>query len=77
MNDSIAGEYFDFIPFLSMLRVSLPPAILRLIQYIPVSQQLPTDYPDIGNLGNWSVSSHKFGFGPECLRDDNPDTFWQ
>ncbi|KAI0078293.1 anaphase-promoting complex, subunit 10 [Panus rudis PR-1116 ss-1] len=33
-------------------------------------------WPDIGHLGKWSVSSYKFGFGPECLRDDDPDTFW-
>ena len=37
--------------------------------------QLP--WPDIGHLGKWSVSSFKFGFGPECLKDDDPDTFWQ
>ncbi|CAL1715727.1 unnamed protein product [Somion occarium] len=33
-------------------------------------------WPDIGYLAKWSVSSYKFGFGPECLRDDDPDTFW-
>jgi len=33
--------------------------------------------PDIGHLAKWSVSSFKFGFGPECLQDDDPDTFWQ
>lgn len=33
-------------------------------------------WPDIGHLAKWSVSSYKFGFGPECLRDDEPDTFW-
>ncbi|KZT02886.1 uncharacterized protein LAESUDRAFT_762318 [Laetiporus sulphureus 93-53] len=32
-------------------------------------------WPDIGHLTKWSVSSYKFGFGPECLRDDDPDTF--
>ncbi|THH09742.1 hypothetical protein EW146_g8599 [Bondarzewia mesenterica] len=32
---------------------------------------------DIGHLAKWSVSSFKFGFGPECLQDDDPDTFWQ
>ncbi|KAH9925533.1 anaphase-promoting complex subunit 10 [Fomitopsis serialis] len=36
--------------------------------------QLP--WPDIGHLAKWSVSSYKFGFGPECLTDDDPDTFW-
>ncbi|KAI0926412.1 hypothetical protein AcW1_008593 [Taiwanofungus camphoratus] len=36
--------------------------------------QLP--WPDIGHLAKWSVSSYKFGFGPECLRDGDPDSFW-
>ena len=34
-------------------------------------------WPDIGHLAKWSVSSFKFGFGPECLQDQDPDTFWQ
>ena len=34
-------------------------------------------WPDIGHLARWSVSSFKFGFGPECLKDSDPDTFWQ
>ncbi|KAI0324675.1 anaphase-promoting complex subunit 10 [Cubamyces sp. BRFM 1775] len=38
------------------------------------SPKLP--YPDIGHLAKWSVSSFKFGFGPECLTDDDPETFW-
>ncbi|KAH9848426.1 anaphase-promoting complex subunit 10 [Lenzites betulinus] len=33
-------------------------------------------WPSIGHLAKWSVSSFKFGFGPECLTDDDPDTFW-
>jgi len=33
-------------------------------------------WPDIGLLGKWSVSSYKFGFGAECLNDDDPETFW-
>ncbi|KDQ59208.1 hypothetical protein JAAARDRAFT_68724 [Jaapia argillacea MUCL 33604] len=33
-------------------------------------------WPDIGHLAKWSVSSFKFGFGAECLRDADPDTFW-
>jgi hypothetical protein len=33
-------------------------------------------YTDISGKGKWSVSSYKFGFGPECLRDDDPETFW-
>jgi hypothetical protein len=34
-------------------------------------------WPDIGHLAKWSVSSFKFGFGPECLQDHDSDTFWQ
>ncbi|EIW84182.1 anaphase-promoting complex subunit 10 [Coniophora puteana RWD-64-598 SS2] len=33
-------------------------------------------WPDIGRLARWSVSSYKFGFGAECLRDGDPETFW-
>ncbi|KAG6808630.1 hypothetical protein H0H92_003453 [Tricholoma furcatifolium] len=33
-------------------------------------------WPDISSRAQWSVSSFKFGFGVECLRDDDPDTFW-
>ncbi|EJF56498.1 APC10-domain-containing protein [Dichomitus squalens LYAD-421 SS1] len=33
-------------------------------------------WPDIGHLAKWSVSSFKFGFGAECLTDEDPDTFW-
>jgi len=32
--------------------------------------------PDIGHLAKWSVSSYKFGFGAECLRDGDSETFW-
>ena len=37
----------------------------------------PAHYPNIGHLAKWSVSSYKFGFGPECLTDGDPETFWQ
>lgn len=40
-------------------------------------QKLNLPYPDIGDFGTWSVSSFKFGFGTECLRDDDSNTFWQ
>ncbi|XP_006459204.1 hypothetical protein AGABI2DRAFT_116179 [Agaricus bisporus var. bisporus H97] len=33
-------------------------------------------WPDVSSQGKWSVSSYKFGFGAECLRDGDPDTFW-
>ncbi|RDB29396.1 Anaphase-promoting complex subunit 10 [Hypsizygus marmoreus] len=33
-------------------------------------------WPDISSRAKWSVSSYKFGFGAECLRDDDPTTFW-
>ncbi|KII89612.1 hypothetical protein PLICRDRAFT_39722 [Plicaturopsis crispa FD-325 SS-3] len=33
-------------------------------------------WPDIGESAKWSVSSYKYGFGAECLRDGDPETFW-
>ncbi|KAG6835423.1 hypothetical protein H0H93_001586 [Arthromyces matolae] len=33
-------------------------------------------WPDISRRAKWSVSSFKFGFGAECLRDNDPETFW-
>ncbi|KAJ3518210.1 hypothetical protein NMY22_g13800 [Coprinellus aureogranulatus] len=33
-------------------------------------------WPDISNRAKWSVSSYKFGFGVECLRDGDMETFW-
>ncbi|KAF8339699.1 anaphase-promoting complex, subunit 10/DOC domain-containing protein [Cantharellus anzutake] len=38
---------------------------------------LKTSLPDVGHLATWTVSSHKPGFDVNCLRDDDPDTFWQ
>jgi len=38
---------------------------------------LHAELPDIGNLATWTVSSHKLGFDVNCLRDDDPETFWQ
>ncbi|TFK70280.1 anaphase-promoting complex, subunit 10 [Pluteus cervinus] len=40
----------------------------------PTPPDLP--WPDISSQAKWSVSSYKFGFGAECLRDGDPDTFW-
>ncbi|KAL1407603.1 hypothetical protein Q8F55_007036 [Vanrija albida] len=36
----------------------------------------PAD-PELGRLAHWSVSSHKYGFGVDNLRDGNENTFWQ
>ncbi|KAF5392323.1 hypothetical protein D9757_001369 [Collybiopsis confluens] len=33
-------------------------------------------WPNISSQAKWSVSSFKFGFGPECLLDGDPETFW-
>ena len=33
--------------------------------------------PELGHLAVWSVSSHKYGFGVENLKDDNDNTLWQ
>ena len=50
----------------------------QLVQ-LRVPARLPPSlkYPDIGPMAKWSVSSYKFGFGPECLQDGDPETFWQ
>ena len=58
------------------------PNVLSCIDLIhfqgPGPRMLPNlPEPDIGHLAKWSVSSYKFGFGAECLRDGDPDTFWQ
>jgi len=51
--------------------------LVMLIQ-LPAARTPPVlPWPDIGHLAKWSVSSYKFGFGAECLRDGDPDTFWQ
>ncbi|KAI0648848.1 anaphase-promoting complex subunit 10 [Trametes meyenii] len=44
--------------------------------FSPDKPPLKLSGPDIGHLAKWSVSSFKFGFGPECLQDDDPETFW-
>lgn len=54
------------------LRIVCADTLVRLGRKAPF---LP--WPDIGPLGKWSVSSYKFGFGAECLNDDDPETFWQ
>ena len=53
-----------------------PPDSLQHI-FTPGDRAPSLPWPDIGNMAKWSVSSFKFGFGPECLRDDDPETFWQ
>ncbi|KAG8885195.1 hypothetical protein FRB98_001923 [Tulasnella sp. 332] len=40
-------------------------------------QHLKSPLPDIGNLANWTVSSCKYGFNVSCLRDNDPNTYWQ
>lgn len=40
-------------------------------------QTLKTNLPDIGNFATWSVSSCKYGFNVSCLRDSDPNTYWQ
>ncbi|WVF65565.1 hypothetical protein IAT40_000294 [Kwoniella sp. CBS 6097] len=33
--------------------------------------------PELSHLASWNVSSHKYGFGVDNLRDGNDSTFWQ
>lgn len=35
------------------------------------------DRPQLGHLASWSVSSHKYGYGVDNLRDGNDATYWQ
>ncbi|CAE6427445.1 unnamed protein product [Rhizoctonia solani] len=42
-----------------------------------MTDQYQSKLPDIGHLATWSVSSYKYGFNVDCLRDDDPETFWQ
>lgn len=43
-----------------------------------VNQRLRfTDRPELGHLARWHVSSHKYGFGIDNLRDNDENTFWQ
>lgn len=46
-------------------------------KHLEGSAVLKSTLPDIGHLATWSVSSSKYGFNVECLRDGDPDTFWQ
>ncbi|RDB29093.1 Anaphase-promoting complex subunit 10 [Hypsizygus marmoreus] len=43
---------------------------------LPAPPDSSFPWPDISSRGKWSVSSHKLGFGAECLLDDDPRTFW-
>ncbi|KAG9315127.1 galactose-binding domain-like protein [Chiua virens] len=54
--------------------VNLPKDGLPIMHQTRLPPTLP--WPDIGRIAKWSVSSYKFGFGAECLRDGDPDTFW-
>ncbi|KAJ7574477.1 anaphase-promoting complex subunit 10 [Mycena floridula] len=47
---------------------------MYLISQVKRPPVLP--WPDISDRAKWSVSSFKFGFGTECLRDGDPETFW-
>lgn len=44
---------------------------------LPGPQQLKSNLPDIGNFAIWTVSSCKYGFNVSCLRDNDPNTYWQ
>jgi len=65
------------------LQVEFPnhfPWIIAMSFYFVLSaEKYPPNlpWPNISEQARWSVSSFKFGFGPECLQDGDPDTFWQ
>ncbi|PCH42609.1 anaphase-promoting complex subunit 10 [Wolfiporia cocos MD-104 SS10] len=62
------------IPGINVNFLQLPQDGTPILHCTKKPPDLP--WPDIGHLAKWSVSSYKFGFGPECLRDNDPDTFW-
>ncbi|KAI9636740.1 anaphase-promoting complex, subunit 10-domain-containing protein [Dioszegia hungarica] len=41
------------------------------------SRSASSERPELGHLARWTVSSHKYGFGVDNLKDDNEGTFWQ
>ncbi|ORX39107.1 anaphase-promoting complex, subunit 10-domain-containing protein [Kockovaella imperatae] len=41
------------------------------------STSTDVERPELGHLPTWSVSTHKYGFGVDNLRDGNDNTFWQ
>jgi hypothetical protein len=41
------------------------------------ARALRRERPELGHLAKWSVSSHKYGYGVENLKDGNEGTFWQ
>jgi hypothetical protein len=57
--------------------LSLPTPRLFLLAYDTTTERICLIVIDIGNLAKWSVSSRKFGFGLQHLRDGNEETFWQ
>jgi hypothetical protein len=57
--------------------ISLPALRLFLLAYDAKTDWICLIVIDIGNLAKWSVSSRKFGFGLQHLRDGNEETFWQ
>jgi anaphase-promoting complex subunit 10 len=55
----------------------ISPAVVEGVFLVHSGRKPPAlPWPNIGHLAKWSVSSFKFGFGPECLQDEDPDTFW-
>jgi len=60
--------------------ISLAAAGLILLvsrEAVPNFNTVSASYTDLSDHGTWTVSSYKFGFGTECLRDNDASTFWQ
>jgi len=69
---SSAAVQYNTLP--SDIPVTTPEGVFLVHNLVRRPPVLP--WPDIGHLAKWSVSSFKFGFGPECLQDQDPETFW-
>ncbi|THH11023.1 hypothetical protein EW145_g931 [Phellinidium pouzarii] len=74
---ALEGRNFHWQERTPYMQVTLCTSSLLSMEDKHTVQPPLTRGPDIGHLAKWSVSSYKFGFGPECLRDDDPETFWQ
>jgi len=58
----------------SMVNPSVPET--NVPAEVPAFAIFDSPYPDISHLGKWTASSSKFGFGVDCLLDNNIETYW-
>lgn len=69
-SEEVSGEHLSCIPFFFRFPDDM------FIRLNP-DEGLEGNRPELGHLARWAVSSHKYGYGPENLRDNDVTTFWQ